>query len=132
MTTNDIIKKYEAAGNELSCETEELIEYPRDLYEAAHEHADGHEDVIYYSKAHDCIKGAYSEEKDHAEQQMTDCCCYDDSPDYDTIATRLAFWITEYRYTELVRGECEEFKEWLEDNELDESEAYEAVETILN
>lgn len=91
----------------LSSETIELLEYPQPLYDAAHEYADMAHDVIYTWHAHECVRNATGEERDYASEQMADTCGYDDRPDYDTIATRLAYWIHAYRYSELVRGELE-------------------------
>jgi len=134
MSTTDTIKAYESdTGSAMECETEELLEYPRDLRDASHEHADGHEDVIYYSKAHECVKNANSDEAEHAEQTMTDCCCYEDSPSYDTIATRLAYWIIDYRYTNEVTADLDGLKDWIEsqEDEDEHAKALEAIEAIL-
>ena len=102
--------------SDLSCETHELIEYPRDLNEASHEHADGHEAVIYWAKAHELIRSANMEETAEAESRFEEMGGLGDdlTNAYNRTAQLLAYHIVEGRFQELVRGELETLKEELE------------------
>ena len=130
----------------LECEAQELINYPVDLSERAHEVADGSEDVIYYHKAHAIVRDSTSDELCDAESMVEDCGSEDNT--YDGMATMLAFWIVYGRFTERTTEELEAFGEWLEENEpehprgspfkyqqdklAEHDKAGEALDTILN
>ena len=101
---------------QLSCESNELIDYPRDIHEASHEHADGHEDVIYFAKAHSNVQSAGRDELTEAESRFEDCGGVGDDAEerggvYDRAAQLLSFHLEEYRFQELVRGELEEIRD---------------------
>jgi len=130
MNTADTIKAYKK-DNELSYETEELIDDPTELYDAAHSHADESEDVIYYHKAHELIRRASADEVGQAEDTFNECGMAGDCT-YDGIAVQLAYWIVYYRYAEKVQAELESLRDWIENQESEDyTAALEAIDEIL-
>ena len=110
--------------SKLSHETRELIDYPRDLNEASWEHADNHENVTYFAKAHENVKNAGSDELLEAESRFEDCGGMGDDADerggvYDRIAQLLSHHLEDYRFQSLVRSELEELEGELEQVECD-------------
>jgi len=108
----------------LSYETRELIDYPRDLNDASWEHADNHENVIYPVKAHENIKNAGSDELLEAESRFEDCGGMGDDANerggvYNRVAQLLSYHLEDYRFQSLVRGELEELQGELEQVECD-------------
>jgi hypothetical protein len=104
MNTNELNEKIDGIKKDLGYLASELLEYPLDLSEYAHEQADADSDVIYCSKAHELIRDASMDERSEAESLLHEMCGLDDKPDYDTIATRIAYWIVYNR----VMTECQE------------------------
>lgn len=66
----------------------ELKHYPDELIERAHEHADSHESVIYYSKAHELCR---LNDTSAGEQYLEDCGGIQKDDTYDSIATKIAY-----------------------------------------
>lgn len=122
--------------SELSHEAQELLEYPRDLYEASHEHADNHEDVIYTAKAHDNVRNASGEELAEAENRFEELGGVPEggvngASAYDSTAILLSFHLEEFRFQETVRNDLEPFQDSLEEleNEIN-GEIEECEDTI--
>jgi hypothetical protein len=124
----------------MSCEAQELVSYPRDLSDAAHEHADGHECVIYTYRAHKlCLDGGTSAELADAEEEAEDCGALN-GKGYHEMASVLAYFITRRRYEDSVREELETYRELLTDRQADDwpedtadaiTEELSAVERVL-
>jgi hypothetical protein len=66
---------------------EEVKRYGGDEYDLAHEHADGSEWVIYYSKAHELCQNC---DTDNGEQFYEDCGPWEDLT-YDGVASIIAY-----------------------------------------
>ena len=124
----------------MSCEAQELVSYPRDLGDAAHEHADGHEDTIYTYRAHRlCLDGCTSAELADAEEEAEDCGALN-GKGYHEMASVLAYFILRRRYEDSVRDELQAYRDELlawesEDSTQEEVDAItdeiEAVEKVL-
>jgi hypothetical protein len=124
----------------MSCEAQELVSYPRDLSDAAHEHADGHQDTIYTYRAHKlCLDGCTSAELAEAEEEAEDCGALQ-GKGYHEMASVLAYFILRRRYEDSVREELETYQDLLTDRQADDwpedtadaiDAELEAVERIL-
>jgi hypothetical protein len=130
----------------LPIEAAELLDYPRDLNDAAHEHADGSADVIYYSRAHRLCAECSASELADAEDDLEDMGTQPKT--YNEFASALAYCIVRTRYADEVREALESYREALMEaweeatKELDDTEDgppavramdrdVEALETIL-
>lgn len=114
----NLLNSLESALGNLSCESSELLDYPRPLCEASHEHADNHENVIYTYQAHENVRNASNEERSEAESQLEDCGgvhSVNGSSTYDSTAILLSFYLEENRFRELVGSELENLTSTLED-----------------
>jgi hypothetical protein len=124
----------------MSCEAQELLSYPRDLSDAAHEHADGHECVIYTYRAHKlCLDGCTSAELAEAEEEAEECGSMN-GKGYHEMASVLAYFILRRRYEDSVREELQAYRDELlawesEDSTQEEVDAItdeiNAVEKVL-
>ena len=86
MTMND--HKLDAYCDAIASEILEECEGDRDkAFDLAHEHADGSEYAIYYSKAHEVCQNCNT---DNGEQFYEDCGPFAD-PTYDRIASIIAY-----------------------------------------
>lgn len=93
----------------LPCEASELLDYPRDLNDAAHEHADGAAEVIYYYQAHKLLAECSRSERNAAEEEAEDCGVQPKS--YDEFASALAYFVVRTRYVDEVREALEAYRE---------------------
>ena len=100
------------ARAELPLEAAELLDYPRDLIDAAHEHADGSAAVIYYYQAHKLLAECSRSERNAAEEEAEDCGVQPKS--YDEFASALAYFVVRTRYVDEVREALETYREALE------------------
>lgn len=108
------------ARDAMSLEAQELVSYPRDLSDAAHEHADGHQDTIYTYRAHKlCLDGCTSAELANAEEEAEECGAMQ-GKGYHEMASVLAYFITRRRYEDSVREELETYRDLLTDRQADE------------
>lgn len=120
---------------EINDSARELLADPRPISEAAMEHADSSENVIYTYKAHKNVANATQDEREYADTILEDTggvSAHYSADIYDRTATLLSFWIEENRYMESVRGELGELRDALEAAQSDIAEALEALETILD
>ncbi len=97
------------ARAELPCEASELLDYPRDLDDAAHEHADGSAEVIYHSRAHQLLAECSRSERNAAEEEAEECGVQPES--YDGFASALAYFVVRARYFDDVRAALEAYRE---------------------
>lgn len=100
------------AREELPTEAAELLDYPRDLSDAAHEHADGAAEVIYYYQAHKLLAGCSRAERSAAEEEAEECGVQPKS--YDEFASALAYFVVRTRYVDEVREALETYRATLE------------------
>lgn len=111
-----------AAREALGIECRELLDYPRELPDAAHEHADGHESTIYTYRAHKlCLDGCTSSELAEAEEEAEDCCALE-GKGYHESASILAYFILRRRFEETVREALTDYRTALEDWESEDSD----------
>lgn len=96
------------AREALPIDASELLDYPRDLSDAAHEHADGSADVIYYSRAHKLCAECSASELGQAEDDLEDMGTQPKS--YNEFASALAYCIVRMRYTDEVRIALEVYR----------------------
>lgn len=96
----------------LPLEAAELLDYPRDLSDAAHEHADGSAEVIYHYQAHKLLAECSRAERSAAEEEAEDCGVQPKS--YDEYASALAYFVVRTRYVDEVREALEAYREALE------------------
>jgi len=118
----------------LPLEAAELLDYPRDLSDAAHEHADGHQDTIYTYRAHRlCLDGCTSAELADAEEEAEDCGALN-GKGYHEMASVLAYFILRRRYEDSVREELETYRELLTDRQADDwpEDTADAIESELD
>jgi hypothetical protein len=99
--------------NELSPETRDFLVYGKDLPDFASEFADGDQDVIYHHRAHALIAECGRSERIRAEEEARECGMGE--TDYDTLATRIAYFIVRNRVTDLISTELEHYEEEGED-----------------
>lgn len=99
--------------SDLSNETQEFLDSGQYLTDFCHEHADGCSDAIYYYKAHRLIAEAGRSERLRAEDDVEDAGL--GSSDYDTLATRIAYFIIRNRTMDLIVRELEAYEEDGED-----------------
>lgn len=97
------------AREALPCEASELLDYPRDLGDAAHEHADGSAEVIYHYQAHKLLAECSRAERSAAEEEAEECGVQLES--YDEFASALAYFVLRTRYVEEVREALESYRE---------------------
>lgn len=97
------------AREALPLEAAELLDYPRDLSDAAHEHADGSAEVIYYYQAHKLLAECSRSERSAAEEEAEDCGVQPKS--YDEFASALAYFVVRTRYVDEVREALESYRE---------------------
>ncbi len=115
--TNDEHKAHLAAlpepGREareaLPVEASELLDHPRDLYDAAHEHADGSAEVIYYYQAHKLLAECSRSERAWAEESCDESGARPKS--YDEYASMLAYYVVRTRYENEVREALESYRD---------------------
>lgn len=122
------------AREALDIECRELLDYPRELSDAAHEHADGHHDVIYTYRAHKlCLDGSTSSELAEAEEEAEDCCALE-GKGYHEMASVLAYFILRRRYEDTVRDALTDYRTALEDWESEDSDesTADAIESELD
>lgn len=100
------------AREALPCEASELLDYPRDLNDAAHEHADGSAEVIYYYQAHKLLAECSRAERSAAEEEAEECGMQPKS--YDEFASALAYFVVRTRYVDEVREALEAYRDTLE------------------
>lgn len=107
-----VISEYATTKDEL-----EVLE----IYEIAHERADGDANVIYTNKAHALIQNASYETQHEAEQAMYDTggC---EGKSYDEIATLIAYWIVQQETYSDLQKEVQELIAVLEQYEEELSE----------
>lgn len=101
------------ARKALPIEALELLDYPRDLNDAAHEHADGSAEVIYHYQAHKLLAECSRSERCAAEEEAEECGVQPKS--YDEFASALAYFVIRTRYVEEVREALELYKEAIYD-----------------
>lgn len=139
----DIEARFEEVTTNKSYETGELLEYPQDLRDAAHAHADNHENVIYFYNAHKNVQEAGNEERAEAESRFEDCGGVGDDAEahggtYDRTAQLLSYHLEESRFTELVQGELETLRDELDilkdetDDAIEENETPDDLEGLEN
>jgi hypothetical protein len=92
----------------LSTETQELLDSPVDLNDAGHEYADGHEDVLYTSRAHATVRDTPFMERSDAEERVSDMS--EGFVGYDDLATRIAYWIVRNRFEARILAELEDYR----------------------
>ena len=100
------------AREALPCDASELLDYPRDLSDAAHEHADGSAEVIYHYQAHKLLAECSSSERAAAEEEAEECGVQPKS--YDEFASALAYFVIRTRYVDEVRETLESYRDTLE------------------
>jgi len=104
----------------MSCESRELVSYPRELSDASHEHADGHECVIYTYRAHRLLlDGCTSSELAEAEEEAEDCGSLN-GKGYHEIASVLAYFLVRRRYEDQIREDLELYRDLLTDRKADD------------
>lgn len=116
----------------LPCEASELLDYPRDLSDAAHEHADGSECVIWYGRAHKLLAECSRSERAAAEEEAEDCGVQPKS--YDEYASALAYFVVRARYLDEVREALEAYRDTLDgfdDGHEDDEAFYERHEAAV-
>lgn len=117
----------------MSDETREALRSGMNIVDLAHQHADGHENVIYYYKAHENWRDASTEERDRAEESFEESGGLGDDTTnvYDKPGALLSYWLEYHRFVDLVSDELTTLKCELEDlldeidsdiNDLDTSE----------
>lgn len=111
--TDDLPDPVREARKALPIEALELLDWPRDLADAAHEHADGHHDVIYYYAAHKLLAECTSDERSDAESDLEDMGSTPSS--YDEFATALAYCVIRRRYTDEVSESLTAYRDTLQD-----------------
>lgn len=111
------------AREALPTEAAELLDYPRDLSDAAHEHADGSAEVIYHYQAHKLLAECSRSERSAAEEEAEGCGWAPKS--YDEFASTLAYFVVRTRYADEVRETLESYRETL-------TEAWEAATAELD
>lgn len=111
------------AREALPCDASELLDYPRDLNDAAHEHADGSAEVIYHYQAHKLLAECSRSERAAAEEEAEDCGVQPKT--YDEFASALAYFVVRTRYVDEVREALEAYRETL-------TEAWEAATEELD
>lgn len=99
------------AREALPLEASELLDYPRDLSDAAHEHADGSAEVIYHYQAHKLLAECSRSERAAAEEEAGECGVRPKS--YDEFASALAYFVVRTRYVDEVREALEAYRETL-------------------
>lgn len=97
------------AREALPLEAAELLDYPRDLNDAAHEHADGSAEVIYHYQAHKLLAECSRSERNAAEEEAEDCGVQPKS--YDEFASALAYFVVRTRYADEVREALESYRD---------------------
>jgi hypothetical protein len=97
------------AREALPCEASELLDYPRDLNDAAHEHADGSAEVIYHYQAHKLLAECSRSERAWAEESCDESGARPKS--YDEYASLLAYYVVRQRYENEVREALEAYRE---------------------
>ncbi len=101
----------------LPIEALELLDYPRELSDAAHEFADGHHDTIYTYSAHRLLlDGCTSSELAEAEEEAEDCGSLN-GKGYHEIASVLAYFVHRARFETLMREALTAYREALDDCE---------------
>lgn len=100
------------AREALPLEAAELLDYPRDLNDAAHEHADGSAEVIYHYQAHKLLAECSRSERNAAEEEAEECGVQPKS--YDEFASALAYFVVRTRYVDEVREALEAYRDTLE------------------
>lgn len=126
------------AREALPVEAAELLDYPRDLNDAAHEHADGAAEVIYHYQAHKLLANCTSDERDAAEQEMEDTGSPPET--YDAMASLLAYFVVRARYVDEVREALEAYRETVQaerealeaNGAVDDEPPMEAIERDLS
>lgn len=117
------------AREALPIEASELLDYPRDLSDSAHEHADGAAEVIYYYQAHKLLSECSRPERGAAEEEAEDCGVQPKS--YDEFASAIAYFVIRTRYVDAVREALEGYRETIEDLHAEpDTIAYEAASMI--
>lgn len=111
------------AREALPIEAAELLDYPRDLNDAAHEHADGSAEVIYHYRAHKLLSECSRSERNAAEEEAEECGVQPKS--YDEFASALAYFVVRTRYVDEVREALEAYRDTL-------TEAWEAATAELD
>lgn len=142
--TNDEHKAHLAALPEpvreareaLPVEASELLDYSRDLHDAAHEHADGAAEVIYYHQAHRLLAECSRSERFGAEEEAEECGIQPKT--YDEYASALAYFVVRTRYVDAVREALEGYRETMLETIVHENAEMialgrdlSAIETIL-
>lgn len=97
------------ARKALPVEALELLDYPRDLNDAAHEHADGAAEVIYRYQAHKLLAECSRSERCAAEEEAEECGVQPKS--YDEFASALAYFVVRTRYVDDVREALESYRD---------------------
>lgn len=97
------------AREALPLEAAELLDYPRELSDAAHEHADGSAEVIYHYQAHKLLAECSRAERGAAEEEAEDCGVQPKT--YDEFASALAYFVVRTRYVDEVREALEAYRE---------------------
>ena len=133
----DLPESVREAREALPCEAFELLDYPRDLSDAAHEYADGSAEVIYYYQAHKVLSECSRSERSAAEEEAEDCGVQPKT--YDEFASALAYFVVRTRYVDTVREALEGYRETMIDTIAYEDAAMialgrdlSAIETILD
>jgi hypothetical protein len=97
------------AREALPCDASELLDYQRDMSDAAHEHAGGAAEVIYYYQAHRLLAECSRSERGAAEDEAEDCGVQPKT--YDEFASALAYFVVRTRYVDAVREALESYRE---------------------
>jgi len=124
ITENFADPLYHATISEYANTIDELEDL--ELHDIAQNTADGHEDVIYCSKAHALIARVSSDVSDQAEEEAQDCGGFD-GKSYDDIACLIAYHIIRQETYETLKQEVaelacvlEQFAEETQDEEQEE------------
>lgn len=94
---------------DLSYDTRCLLDNPQPLWDAAHETADGHYDVIHPVASHTLVANATTEERVRAEEEVSECAM--ETSEYNTLASRIAYFIHRDRFACRVGDELAEYAE---------------------
>jgi len=112
----------------LPIEALELLDYPRELSDAAHEYADGHEETIYTYRAHKLlIDGCTSSELAQAEEEAEDCGSLV-GKGYHEIASVLVYFVHRARFEESVREALADYREAIDDCEANTDAEQDALD----
>ena len=96
MPSVDLPESVRTLRQALPIEVVELLDYPRDLSDAAHEHADGHHSVIYHYAAHKLLAECSHVEEADAEIELQHMGMRPAS--YNEYASALAYVVIRTRY----------------------------------